>query len=502
MMDLCRKAVFVGMIAAAVIFFAVPQVLAGEWQIVGPRALGMGGANVAVANDATASYWNPGAFGFFNNGDTGDYEKRGWSSQIGVGLGAQVHDNIGTDIDNITKFDFDGLSGQLQASEVSDFIQLVDDLEVFDDKENGVVSIMGNTGWRTQMGHFGFAANGFVDISVRGNLDLVNILPNTVAGAPTGSAFLDEFTTPANYSCDATCATGGGQTVLQPTERNQLSAHIDSLGWTATQRDNFINSVDNGLAQAGEPLPADIVAQLENVASTADLAASAGGGSFEANKSVLIFQGILLAEVPLTYGRAVTPNLSIGGNVKYMQARVYDTTVEVFGVDEELSDKWDQIKDKYTEESDFGLDLGMLYRVGDDFRVGLVGRNLNSPQFGRFKEKAQVRTGLAFKPTSFMILAADLDLTENQTRVGSKYKSQNVAAGVEFNFFKFLQVRGGLYKNIAENDIGLVYTAGVGLNLWLLNFDIGASLSKDKTEVDGDDIPEEARAEFALSMLF
>ena len=46
-------------LAVFVIFLlVVPEAIAGEWQIVGPRALGMGGANIAVANDATASYWN------------------------------------------------------------------------------------------------------------------------------------------------------------------------------------------------------------------------------------------------------------------------------------------------------------------------------------------------------------------------------------------------------------------------------------------------------------
>ena len=46
---------------------------AREWTIVGPRALGMGGAGVAVANDATASYWNPAAFGFFKDSTGGEY---------------------------------------------------------------------------------------------------------------------------------------------------------------------------------------------------------------------------------------------------------------------------------------------------------------------------------------------------------------------------------------------------------------------------------------------
>ena len=35
--------------------------VAEEWIILGPRALGMGGAGVAAVDDVTASYWNPAA---------------------------------------------------------------------------------------------------------------------------------------------------------------------------------------------------------------------------------------------------------------------------------------------------------------------------------------------------------------------------------------------------------------------------------------------------------
>ena len=35
-----------------------------EWRFPGPRYQGMGGAGVAVVNDAHATYWNPGALAF------------------------------------------------------------------------------------------------------------------------------------------------------------------------------------------------------------------------------------------------------------------------------------------------------------------------------------------------------------------------------------------------------------------------------------------------------
>ena len=52
------KAVFVGV---AAVFCLSSPAGAEEWIILGTRALGMGGAGVAVADDATAPHWNPAA---------------------------------------------------------------------------------------------------------------------------------------------------------------------------------------------------------------------------------------------------------------------------------------------------------------------------------------------------------------------------------------------------------------------------------------------------------
>jgi len=473
---------------------------AGEWAIVGPRALGMGGANVAVANDATASYWNPGAFGFFSDPTGGDYGKRDWSTQFGVGVGAQIHENLGEELNKIAEFDFSVLSGgQISAAEVSNFIQLVDALKSFDANKNRAATILVNGGSRVQIGHFGIGGYLFGAVSAKGDIDLVNISP-----VSTGATFtIDDFTNPANFGCPSPCNTDtpGGLDSAQRAELNSSLVGPGGLGWTQTQADNFINAVDNGFAQSGVPPPADIVTSIESVTSLANTAAGAGGGgSFSNNQSRLLFKGIAIGEIPLTYGRAITEDFAIGGNIKYMKARVYDISVPIF--DTEFGDALDSATDTYVEKQNFGIDLGLLYRFGDDLRMGLVGRNLNSPKFDVFKEKPQVRAGFAYKPLSFVTLAADIDLTKNETTVGSDFGSRNLGGGVELNLLRIIQLRGGAYKNLAEDDIGLVYTAGIGLNLWLINLDIGASMASESSKVDDKDIPKEARAEFALSMLF
>jgi hypothetical protein len=88
---------------------------------------------------------------------------------------------------------------------------------------------------------------------------------------------------------------------------------------------------------------------------------------------------------------------------------------------------------------------------------------------------------------------------ENDTNING-YKSQNIAFGAELELLKFLALRAGYYKN--ESDIDGVYTAGLGLNLYLLRLDAGLAFSDKTSKVDGNEIPNEVKAEVALSFEF
>lgn len=491
-------------------FAAASSSEAREWTIVGPRALGMGGAGVAVANDATASYWNPAAFGFFSDSTGGEYGRRDWSAVLDAGFGVQVHEDLGEQIDVISGIDFDQFSGgNIDIAEVPDFIEMVSQLKTFDDNPDRALTITVNGGLRTQVGHFGLAGYAFSDISAKGDLDLVNIGPND-GGAATFT--IAEVTDPATYGCGGGCVSTG---YFSPAQRTELENFLGGLGWTTgagSQAEDFINIVENGIATlppGDVPASSDVVTQVENVATVIDAAAGTGG-TLDQNESKLLFRGIAVAEVPITYGRKITDDFAIGGNIKFMKARVYNTEVAVFNTD--FGDALSEATDTYADSNNFGVDLGALYRFGDKLRVGVVARNVNSPSFDMqpltpggedsIKEEPQVRAGIAYRPFGSLILAADIDLTENDTTVSGTSTSRLISAGVEGNIFNFLQLRGGIYKNIANNDIGPVYTAGFGINLWAVNIDLGAAMSSGSTTVDGNDIPKEVRAELALSALF
>lgn len=508
-----KRLVLASLLCSAVAFSASPTE-AREWTIVGPRALGMGGAGVAVANDASASYWNPAAFGFFKDSGGGEYGRRNWSATLEGGVGAQVHEDLGEMVDRIFQADLAGVKGGVALAEVPAFIELVNDLKVFDDNPDRALTIVGNAGLRVQVGHFGLGGYAFGDISARGDLDLDRIAP-----ADTGATFdLDYLTSPGTYGCGGCVTTD--YLAAQRTELVTFLTDPTGLNWTTTQANDFINVVENGIdslpAGSSVPTPEETAAMIKNVATVADAAVTAGGGAaagtIDENQSKLIFKGIAVTEVPLTYGRKINDDFAVGGNIKYMKARVYNTQVNIIDENTEFGDALSTALDDYTDSSNFGVDLGALYRFGDALRFGVVARNINSPSFDMkprpgesedsLSEEPQVRAGVAYRPFSALLIAADIDITENDTTVSNSSTSRIVSAGVEGNIFNFMQLRGGVYKNIANDDIGPVFTAGLGFNLWAVNIDFGAAMSTGSTTIDGKDYPKEVKAEFALSALF
>ena len=241
------------------------------------------------------------------------------------------------------------------------------------------------------------------------------------------------------------------------------------------------------------------------------------GGSLSQNTTTVLVRGFGLGEVPLSYGLPLGEHWAIGGNVKLMVGRVYGTELLVFD-----SDSGDVIKDadnNYKQSVNFGLDLGVMGRY-KYFNVGLVGRNLNSPKFsgptvtttlfdGTTKTTTfsdvtldpQVTAGVALIPFDTLTFESDCDLTQNSTTLPG-YDTQNLSFGVEWNPFHAIALRAGTYKNLLKSDIGWVYTAGLGVNLWAARLDVAGAFSPKKGQYDNRDIPKEIRLSAQLSADF
>jgi len=504
----------VSVIAGAACLLTTVSAGAEEWKILGPRALGMGGAHVAVVNDSTAQYWNPAVFGFFGRQasemiNKDEHSDKDFGAYIQGGAGFQAHQDIIKEIDDLSAggLDFDALSTDIQtgnlssSSNVDDFIKMIAELDDLN-KDKIAISFIAHGAMNVRLRSFGLGVIGSADVAAIPQMDLVNINPTDVSVAvPT------DITTELGQLQTYTGADTTFQ-ALTPAQETQLSTTIDGLTeWSTPETTQLLYALDDALVAAGydkdtNPVPQEYVDATETVAVLANNAVT--GGSFDDNESKILFRGALIAEVPLSYGYALSDNLAIGGNLKYIKARTYHSEVLVF--DSDTQDLFKDATNDYMESNSFGVDLAALYKL-DSMRFGIVGRNLNKPSFdqkaaGNYELDPQIRIGAAYRLWNMVTLAADFDVTENDTIISNNYKSQNIAGGVEVDLLRFLQLRGGVYKNLSEEDIGIVYTAGAGLNFYLLQIDLAAALSADRATIDGNELPEEIRGQLAVSFQF
>ncbi|MBE0596274.1 MAG: conjugal transfer protein TraF, partial [Desulfuromonadales bacterium] len=298
------------------------------------------------------------------------------------------------------------------------------------------------------------------------------------------------------------------------TDETQQNSLIAALGGgdealLALQKLDFI--------AAQEGIDPETIPGAVDLLETALLNSNGGSPGFDDNTTTVLLQGFGVVEIPLSYGYAINDHLAIGANLKVMKGRVYGNRVVVFddGADEILK----ETDEKYKETTNVGLDLGIMARF-PYLHLGVIGRNLNSPKFDGFTDviiltngqpvdlsvdevelKPQVTAGVALIPFETLTLEVDYDLTRNETSFPG-YDTRNLRFGLEWDALRFLALRAGAYRNMAEDDIDWVYTAGLGLNLWAVRFDIAGAFAGEKEEFDDDEIPKETRIAAQLSVDF
>ena len=133
--SLRAAAVFIGLMVPA-------QALALEFVTVGPRAVGMGGAGVAVTTDSLATFWNPAGLAMTQTVD------------VRIQGGGQVTDRLGIadavhDLENFNKNDI-STANQARAQDIAARIN----------RDGATVSINGSAGLYVK-GHLGEHALGF-----------------------------------------------------------------------------------------------------------------------------------------------------------------------------------------------------------------------------------------------------------------------------------------------------------------------------------------------------
>jgi hypothetical protein len=354
------------------------------FNIVGPRAMGMGGAFVAVCDDATAVYWNPAAL----------TQIKGFMD-ISLFAGAQATDNFSDDLNDLEKW-FDDHS--LKTLTLSDVEDLKDILERFNRKDEGVF---------------------------------------------------------ANANAGLSLATKWVALSSVAVSEGKLATHAD------LEPSHFITKA--GRTQNG---------------SRADL-------------GTLLTNNIALTGAT-TLG---IPNLALGVSAKYIWARQYTDTEYVFDrstgeFNQDITDLdhwWKEFSHNKVDGWAWGIDAGALVILGNIFKIGVLGRNINEPKIDwghdhpDTKLRGQYRAGAALTLFDVLTISADGDLSEQgreviETEDGRKFKfnkSQEFSAGLEWWVLgRYLALRGGVNNILDNGDAGRLYTAGLGLRVPFVGLDL------------------------------
>ncbi len=485
----------------------------GENAFSDARSVGMGGALSAGVDDATAVLINPAALGFMATKEAGEADNNrlgqqrvGWNV-LDLGASATLTGKLGDYLQVLVNTDFDRFQPpQLgEPGNITALLRLADTLGNVSDKDTALLNAHAAT--LMQIGHvgIGFRTYGQVGGWV-GDLDLINL------GLQVG---VDELIVEVRNAMnnEGFDPTGYENQILSDESVQKVR---DAFGGSSTN-DDLIAYLDYKTVEAVKKYDLDPEGVSRAVDILADIIeASDAGNLLTDNTSSLVGRGFLAAEVPLSYGYALSEHLAIGATVRAIFGRVYGTQVWAFNEDNEDILKYSL--DSSVDRVNIGLDLAAMYRQ-PHWQVALVGHNLNRPRFEGYDQTLsinstpkevhvpdivldpQVTAGVAWIPTRRLMFTSDVELLETSTLLNN-YDIQRVSFGSELDL-RLLKVRLGTYRNMAEGDFNWVLTGGIGIQLTAMSFDIGGAVSLDDTvEYDGVDYPRTARLFAGMAMDF
>jgi hypothetical protein len=227
--------------------------------------------------------------------------------------------------------------------------------------------------------------------------------------------------------------------------------------------------------------------------------------AFKNGKTNILTFGVVIAELPLAYAydfKIPSGHLSVGGAAKVMIGRSYFKTQRI----DKKNDNSNSAKNLDKSSTNFGLDIGVHYQSTyiKGLSAGVVLKNINRPSFDTAMEGKKVnvdplmRLGVSYMILDSLEAAFDLDLTENKL-IDDTTKSRMFGGGLSWQPVSWLNISGGLMRDLSIANEGMIYTAGFGLGLQVFHLDIAAQISGKNNSYQGTSVPRYGNVMFAFN---
>lgn len=431
-------------LSTALITFSCATATAAPFNSFDPRSMAMGGAGVAVANIATAPFFNPALL-------SSAHENEDFAVELPI-MGVRAHDP-------------------------DDFVESVDDFQ------NNTAILVNDDDFvlDTHITNLEGYIAGADQAQAVSELTLIN---GDILALSDGLKTLDDK--PVGVEM------GVGMVVGIPSK--SMGAALSISGWGAGGA--IVNYRD---AATLEALAMDMTAYASCVASypapcvddaftyvqtNDDAVITNDVITFDANTDVLStvdVRAISVTEIALSFAREFTllgKEISVGITPKYRKIQVFDYRADVNTAEEDDFNASDHTKD----HNDFNVDLGVAKDYGNGWRSGFVVKNIIPAEFkttlgNKIELLPQARIGVSHQ-NEWMTAAFDLDLTKNEA-VSFEQETQFASIGIEFNALDWVQIRAGYRANLAESD-GNVLSAGLGLSPFGVHLDLAVAGSDDE----------------------
>jgi len=463
---------------------------AEPWSVLGSRHQALGGAGVAIVEPDLAGYWNPAALAFAG----------GWSArlpgslQVSVENGAlrTIGDVFGAARASAASLARVRASQPLSPGQARQSVGLLaGELPRLDDERASLqtnVAFGGSGHW----GAYGFSA---LSLSV-GNLQPVysprDLALSSVAGDPATSIVNVVGTGPYDGPLDATLAAEitAAAPAWSPAQAGQLVAFAEQAG------------VDTADARSRAA-----VLQIAGDTASADPARNAWSNASGADVQGLSTQevGFSYADrIPVPIFAALDKRVGFGWTLRYMYGITFRERVSYHdGLSAADAAREIASMPGRTTSQNVGLDLALDARLVEWLRFGIVARNVNGPEFdvagdGALEVDPQVRAGLGVSAVPHLLLAVDVDLSENGSIASPGFRSRQLAAGAEYQLplarATTLALRFGAHGNLAPaTNHDVMLSGGLGLRWRQLSVDLsgGASTATEYFDLStgGHEIP-------------